>query len=332
MKNIVICCDGTGQDLGPSPTNVLRLYRLLTRDSRQLAYYDPGLGTISTAPIPTPLLGLLSKLLGFVCGYGLTQNVAEAYRFLMAKYEEGDQVFLFGFSRGAYTVRTLAKLLARCGLLPDGHEHLVPYALKLYRTPRPAPAQMFKERVARPCPVHFVGVWDTVRAIGLFGGLSLERVAVDPEIRVFRHALALDEQRPLFRLCRWTHSFQSGQDVQERWFPGDHSDVGGGHGVCELLANVTLNWISREAQSRGLHLVPGGLATYPPDVSNLGACPEAVHTRPRGLWRLLPHWPRSVPKHAILDDSVSALCRVRPGYRPPNLPCCALRRPPGTHP
>ena len=120
QRNIVICCDGTGNEYGERNTNVLKLYSVLKRDKSQLAFYDPGVGTMSAPAAMTNVAKAASKAVGLAFGRGITKNVEEPYRFLMDHYQRGDKVYLFGFSRGAYTARAVAALLYKCGLLEPG--------------------------------------------------------------------------------------------------------------------------------------------------------------------------------------------------------------------
>src|SRR5688572_26426384 len=132
-KNIVICCDGTGNEVNANEfTNVVKLYRRLSREdpARQINYYDPGLGTLGTPGFRTRTFTSITRLIGLAFGYGIHDNVKDAYLFLMRNYQEGDRIFLFGFSRGAYTVRALAGMLFRVGLLEYGNDNLVEHALK----------------------------------------------------------------------------------------------------------------------------------------------------------------------------------------------------------
>ena len=117
-KNIVICCDGTGNEYGRNNTNVVKLYASIVRDEEQVAFYDPGVGTFSF--LGRTLGRQVGMLLGKAFGAGLQQNIEDTYRYLMDRFQPGDKVFLFGFSRGAYTVRSLAGMLHRCGLLQRG--------------------------------------------------------------------------------------------------------------------------------------------------------------------------------------------------------------------
>ena len=134
-KNIVLCLDGTGNELkAKGNTNVVRLYEILTLSDpdRQVAFYDPGLGTFGAKGAVTPIARRFTKLLGLAAGYGMRANLADAYTYLMQTYTPGDRIFIFGFSRGAYTARALAGMLHLVGLIRPGAENLVPYAIKVY--------------------------------------------------------------------------------------------------------------------------------------------------------------------------------------------------------
>src|SRR5690242_17029916 len=139
-RNLVICCDGTNNQFGPQNTNVVRLIQVLDRDpSKQRLYYDPGVGTLPEPGLFTKLSQRLSELRGLAFGAGLTWKVEEAYSYLMELWEPEDQVFVFGFSRGAYAARVLAGLLHSLGLLPRGNQNLVPYVMRLFKAVRSDP-------------------------------------------------------------------------------------------------------------------------------------------------------------------------------------------------
>lgn len=130
-KNIVICCDGTGNEFGNANSNVVKLFSTLTLDPKtQVAYYDPGIGTMGANNALTGFTKWITKTLGLAFGYGLLDNVGDAYRFLMQNWEPGDKLYLFGFSRGAFTVRVLASVLYLFGLLPRDNQQLTPYILR----------------------------------------------------------------------------------------------------------------------------------------------------------------------------------------------------------
>jgi len=164
MKNIIICCDGTGNEYGSNNTNVVETYALATKSSEQIVYYDPGVGT-GGWEYDESTGGLSAKSDG-ATGNGLQNNVLDAYKFLMQCFEEGDKIYLFGFSRGAFTVRSLAGMLYKCGLLRSDNDNLIEYASKLYNN-NDDTASGFKTTFCRPCPVFFIGVWDTVKSLVL---------------------------------------------------------------------------------------------------------------------------------------------------------------------
>jgi uncharacterized protein (DUF2235 family) len=266
-KNIVICCDGTGNKLDVCKSNVVRLFSILRRDdpASQVALYDPGVGTMAPAAALTSVSRVVTKLAGGAVGFGLLDNVAEMYGYLMDHFDEGDTVFLFGFSRGAFTVRTLAGLLRRCHLLKPEFKNLVPYALDLYRphVEKTAVIEEFRSIFSRPCPVHFLGLWDTVKAFGYLWPKSLPHLRFNDAVSVVRHALALEERRAFFAPTSWfgvdsdsdARTLPSGQNVLEVWFAGCHSDVGGGASeAAGSLYKWPLEWMVREAEQHGLQI------------------------------------------------------------------------------
>ena len=146
-KNIIICLDGTGNQFGEKKSNVVKLFRMLERDpDEQVAYYDPGVGTLGDPTYKTWIARKTNKVLGLAFGRGLSKNLVEAYTYLMNHYEDGDKVFIFGFSRGAYTARALAGFIKVCGLFENGAENLIPYAMGLYlkKTPKSDPEKFYK--------------------------------------------------------------------------------------------------------------------------------------------------------------------------------------------
>ena len=167
VKNIVVCCDGTRAEYGESNdnTNVVRLFERLGSDGEgQVSYYDPGVGTYS--PLRGAIRRGLDKMAMAISGSGVDTNVQEAYRYLMDNYQQGDRLYLFGYSRVAHTVRALAGMLHKCGLLTKGSHNLIPYAAKAYRGKDDEIARSFKGNFSRECRPHLIGVWDTVAATG----------------------------------------------------------------------------------------------------------------------------------------------------------------------
>jgi uncharacterized protein (DUF2235 family) len=260
-KKIIICCDGTGNEYQQQFTNVLKLYTMLPRagmDERdrrdQIAYYDPGVGTFSLPAALTKLARVITKILGLAFGLGITQNISDAYQFLMENYEPGDKVYLFGFSRGAYTARALAAMLYKCGLLRPGRGNMLPYALKIFKNEfNPRTYIGFKRNFSRDCPIHFLGLWDTVKSVGwIYDPLTLQFTMRNPLISVVRQAIAIDERRCFYRQNLWGEPYKD-QDVEQVWFAGAHCDVGGGYPEYQSgLSKIALKWMTDEAIKHGL--------------------------------------------------------------------------------
>ncbi len=271
-KNIVLCFDGTDNSVDGDCTNVMRLFRSLERSPRQLTYYDPGVGTLSDPSSTTRTGRFFSRLLDSALGHSLRDNFCEAYRFLVRYYEPGDDIFLFGFSRGAYTARAVAAGLHAFGLVRPEHENMTPYVWSLLLNEPgldrggffEAPARFKKIFTSGDVPIHFVGVWDTVSSLGwIWDFRSVPYTSNNPSVRRVRHAVSIDERRAFFRSNLYCYSGKQdasgkrtltvpvpGQDLKEVWFPGVHSDVGGGYPDDEGgLSKLALDWMIREAQS-----------------------------------------------------------------------------------
>jgi uncharacterized protein (DUF2235 family) len=269
-RNIVLCCDGTANEFATDRTNVVKLYYCLSQDrARQITYYHPGLGTMEPPGALTTVARRVTRLLGKAIGYGLEADIRDAYVFLMNNFRSGDRFFLFGFSRGAYTVRAVASLLKMFGLLPPGNAAFVPYAIRMLTAIDRSEyannnryfsvASQFKEAfdAAGSCKPHFVGVWDTVSSVGwIENALRLPYSASNPDIAIGRHAVAIDERRAFFRTNLWFPSAtgESGpKDLKQVWFPGVHADVGGGYPEAESgLSKIALEWMIAEAATAGL--------------------------------------------------------------------------------
>lgn len=266
-KNVVICCDGTANEFASDHTNVLKLFRVLDNNPRrQVAFYHPGLGTMEAAGALTSISRKVTMGLGLAVGYGLERDIGAAYAFLMQKFDPDDALYMFGFSRGAYTVRAVASLLHMYGLLPGGNEPLIPYAIRMMSTTdrqRSGTAFDLAEEFRATfrgtiCKPHFVGVWDTVSSVGwIENPLKLPFSASNPDIEIGRHAVSIDERRAFFRTNLWRPDppTPSGgpKDLKQVWFPGVHCDVGGGYPEAESgLSKFTFEWMVREAAEKGL--------------------------------------------------------------------------------
>jgi uncharacterized protein (DUF2235 family) len=307
-RNLVLCCDGTSNRFTAERTNVLKLAYALKKDiNRQLVYYHPGIGTRAPVGIGTAVGGFWSKLAGLAFGYGLQADVADAYVFLMNHYQPGDKVYLFGFSRGAYTARVIAGMLKLYGLSMRGNEALVPYAVEMMWSISTARgtekiqqyfrlAEEYTKTIsAHSCKPHFLGVWDTVNSVGWVGSpLALPYTRNNPDIAVIRHAIAIDERRAFFRL-NWFED-AAGVNLKQVWFPGSHGDVGGGLPEAEsALSKYTLAWMAEEAAEAGLQLAPECLE----EILGLRggefvrARPDFPHKSLTGVWHLAEFVPKT---------------------------------------
>lgn len=317
-KNIIMCCDGTGNEYFGSKTNVVKMFEAIIhkRNPDQFAYYDPGVGTIGSTAALSNLGKKFTRVLGLAFAVGLTKNIEEAYEFLMEYYNKGDKVFLFGFSRGAYTVRALSGLLTRCGLLHKMYKNQIPYAVKLYRNYKKKygldRVREFKETFARTCNPHFIGVWDTVKSTGLFGQYKFSDFVLNENIEFGFHALAIDEKRRKFRCLPWEPPTKN-QVIEQVWFPGVHCDIGGSYRE-DGLSNIALHWMAEKAKAQGLDLSKEVLNKYPPN------CRTKKHTSFKGLWILLWKKIRKIKEGSNIHECVYQKIKLDPDYKPKNLP------------
>ncbi len=330
-KRIVICADGTWnrpeKDLEKDhPTNVLRLARAVkpvaSDGCPQQVFYDWGIGSY------------YDKVGGGATGRGIHKNIMDGYRYIVQNYAPGDEIWLFGFSRGAYTVRSLCGLINNCGILKRPDARLIARAFELYKKPGKvnAPAgdnskTFRREHSHRSREVAFVGVWDTVGALGIpisFLGLFEDKdefydTKLGSNVRVARHALAIDEFREDFEPSIWQP--RSRLDLKQVWFSGAHADVGGGGGQKpdkdgSLIADIPLAWMMGEAKSRGLTVerhLPQELT------SNATA---RIHPSRRSFYRLKGKHVRPLDHgmgETFIHRSVKERWERDPKYRPVNL-------------
>lgn len=333
-RNIVVLCDGTGNEIETDLTNVLKLFRVMRKTDDQLVYYNPGVGTLGQRDSWGVLRQQARAVFGLATAYGLDADILGAYRFIAEHWQQHDRIFLFGFSRGAYTVRVVAALINMIGLLPPAQLNLAGYALGAYKqlgatddvTDEDSEKGAFETvwrfgtiAEGRKARVHFLGVWDTVASVIVprpdrFYLPSLQTLPYtrrNPCVRTFRHAMAIDERRRMFRLNRWCepqdfvrNAFEPGrkvaQDIKQVWFPGVHGDVGGNYAEKDSgLSKYPLRWMLREAEHHGLlvhrsrvaRIVEGADPTSktfyaPPDY----AAPH--HDSMTWAWRLLEYCPK----------------------------------------
>lgn len=321
-KNIIICCDGTSNDFGDLPSNVVKLFSVLDRTpDRQVVYYDPGVGTPSTYDAFNPITKNVKYVFGQSFGYGLSDNIMEAYKFLMQTYEEGDLLFFFGFSRGAYTVRALAGLIDTCGLLYANCQNLVPEAMRIYHDREKKDiAARFKKTFGRACSIHFLGVWDTVSSVGwVYNPVTLQATSTNRSVHYVRHAIAIDERRAFFRQNLWGKLKEKDdvikQDVKQVWFAGVHSDVGGSYPLAESgLSNIALEWMLLEAQEKGM-LINAAKAK---EVVTIKDLPEPhlqdQHESLAGFWYVAEIWMKIVRMKKGVDASGKDIWVSRPYF------------------
>jgi uncharacterized protein (DUF2235 family) len=309
MANIVVCCDGTGNEYGDNNTNVVGMYEPVVRDRDQIAYYDPGIGTFSV--FGRTVGKALGMVLGQAFGYGLTENIEDAYGYLMDRYQPGDKVFLFGFSRGAYTVRALAGMLNKVGLLQKGSVNLIPYASDVYNTrDNKKVAEGFRKTYCHDCKPHFIGVWDTVGSLGWWFGKKFFSTTLNKDVPHAYQAAAIDEKRKKFPISLWDESeVQPPQDVVQVWFAGVHCDVGGWY-TERGLSDIALIWMLENAEKHGLRLKPGWKENLAPDP--LGQ----LHESRAGLWKVWRPAHRKIPEGAKIHASVRVRMEAMKDYRP----------------
>jgi len=313
-KNIVICLDGTGNQFKEDNSNVVKLFRTVIRNRDQVAYYDAGVGTLADPQFKSPMAKRFSKWLGLGLGFGLLKNVEEAYSYLMEHYETDDRIFIFGFSRGAYTARVLAGFIHACGLLESGNQNLIPYAIKLFRsrkrpywifgrgTPQFEVLMKFKSTFGRSVDIHFLGLWDSVSTFGwIYNPIYLPYTTNNKGVHAVRHALAIDERRSFFQPMPWGLKHEASQDIKQVWFAGVHSDVGGGYPEDESqLSKIPLKWMIDEAADAkfGLSVDQQKVNRYVLGKTGGGYVkPDSAanrHESLKGVWWLVQFLPRSV--------------------------------------
>ncbi len=342
-RRIVVLCDGTSNEISEDRTNVLRLYGTLDKNDRQLVFYDPGVGTFGAANAWSYYYRKAYEIWGLATGWGLDHNVKEAYRFLVETYDDGkttggepDEIYLFGFSRGAYTVRVLAGFIHAVGLMQPINLNLLDYAYSAYkgvsdrdagdsdeRDPAKNPfaeVRLFERILAPQRPaIRCLGLFDTVGSVielGRFGPRLRNHAfsKTNKSVEAVRQAVAIDEMRTMFPPQLWPQGVDywggpfkpkavKKQDVKEVWFSGVHGDAGGGYPErASKLAKIPLEWMINETKALGL--------TYKTRTINeivLGknakkayVAPDPVADRNFSMsagWKILEYLPRRVSKY-----------------------------------
>ncbi len=326
-KNIVIFSDGTCNESDKGyPTNVLKLYNAVERrTTRQVAFYDPGVGTD------------IFKVTGAAFGVGISANIRQCYEFLIDFYRPGDRIYLFGFSRGAFTVRSLAGMIHKTGILKRIHRGRINQAFKIYKKRKnEEQAEKFFRRYCwqadhegRAPAVYFIGVWDTVSALGVpFAAVkSLNPFSVrwygfhdarlHKEVKYGYQALSIDDQRKVFKPEIWDESgIPAGQTIEQVWFAGVHSNVGGGYRRTGL-SDITLRWMIRCSRAAGLHF----WEDYDRRVLMLPNPDGKMYDSRSGLGKVYVKKVRTIPENAKIDQSVfDRMAKPENLYHPENLP------------
>lgn len=339
MRRLVICCDGTWNDPAAN-TNVYQLKNRIARRDQPL-YYDAGVGTERVRNeyqswLSNTLDRISDKVLGGMFGSGISGNTQEAYRWVCENYEEGDELWFFGYSRGAFTVRTTVGLIRKLGLLrPPIDPGILQEAYDLYRKPDPhpdtGPAEQFRVRQntlrVDELDIRFLGVWDTVGALGVPGlhrfmarrRWGFHDYRLSSHVKNACQAIATDELRAPFLAALWEAPTDPGQSVEQVWFAGSHSDIGGGE--------QSLRWMAEKAASAGLD--------FEPPVSEWPA-PGRPPQRPAELekfyfrvygGRLARPMGHAMHANQSLHPSLEALYDSDEDYRPVNLVAYKLGTP-----
>lgn len=279
-RKLIVCLDGTGNEVEKHESNILRLYKCLQHDDDQLVYYEPGVGTLSTRPFANNLFQAPKRILGLIAGLGLEANVLHAYEFLCRNHRDGDQLYFFGYSRGAYTARVLAGFINDFGLVAAHELHLIGPVFRAYRKLRKdGPREQFAPlRISeqffhvRHVPIRFLGLFDTVSSLIRIKpgkGTLVEygthsSVDENPSVQSVRHALSIDERRRFFGPQLWTEGQEyhgtrfrkktnpPEQDVKQVWFSGTHTDIAGSVREEEAgLTKITMEWMREQLDGLG---------------------------------------------------------------------------------
>ena len=345
-KRLVVCCDGTwntpDQRRGGvcSPTNVAKIAAGLAREDAdgapQLLHYEEGVGTRR-----------FEQVSGVLFGFGLSHNIRDCYRFLVDNYEPGDKLYFLGFSRGAYTARSTVGLVRNSGILRREYRDRIGDAYALYRSradrahPRGVGAEIFRRMYSHEeIEVEFVGVWDTVGALGIpIDGLPVpfldkylgfHDTGLSSRVRAAYQALAIDEQRGPFTPTLWRQQEHvEDQTLEQVWFAGVHSDVGGGYDDPSL-AEIPLLWMVERARGHGLAFQPDHFRVTDAIPYETDRCmgaeikPDAlgpIHVSRKGFYRLLERHVRELRQGDGQSAASSAVRRLRAleEYRPASL-------------
>jgi uncharacterized protein (DUF2235 family) len=311
-RNLIVLCDGTFAD-SSKDTNVFRFKNALAREE-QLVYYDAGVGVTEEGNRKGWLGTAVDKLMGGAFGSGLSRNVQQAYRWVCENYQAGDHLYFLGFSRGAYTARSTVGMIRKIGLIRPPVDHVtLRAAFARYRDDHHPNCEESAEYRAKlntlpieSVTIRFLGVWDTVGALGLpvVGPRPLiarkrwgfHDTKLSSHVQIARQALAIDEKRASFLPTPWCAESEGKgkpKDVKQVWFAGCHSDIGGKHG------RIAFRWMLEEAQTAGLRLNPPVEGRTPPPTPRY--CTS--HSRPCTSSAWDPYGGRSESRWATVRGS-----------------------------
>lgn len=316
MKRLIVCCDGTWNNKeekkGKALTNVAQIHEALAKadgDIVQASCYQEGVGGEKN--------GIFNMVTGGAIGFGVSRHIRFLYQWLAENYEEGDEIYMFGFSRGAFTVRSLGGMLAY-GLLnltgvasaDEREERVTQFYKKAYRK-QDKSGHIWKKNKwevfadGGAVAIEFIGVWDTVGALGIPNDLTILNLLdvknnwkfhdkkLGDHVKCGRHAKAMDERRASFSVVDWSNA-DTHNDIEELWFPGVHSNVGGGYDL-KGLADIALKWMILEAQKIGLRFDNDKIDKIKPDP----LC--RLNDSYQGIFAKLRSRPRKIP--AVITDN-----------------------------
>ncbi|HEV2720196.1 MAG TPA: DUF2235 domain-containing protein [Thermoanaerobaculia bacterium] len=319
-KNIAVFIDGTDDTFtsgAKNNSNVGILYEASINDERQFKFYSDG-------------PGIGGHLVASTVGTGVNTRVQRGYNFCVENYENGDQIFIFGFSRGAFAARSVAGMIRAVGVLRKDAQATKDDAFAVYEKAKddPAAAAAFKAANSIDVKIHFIGVWETVGSIDVPIGLTLDAIPLDPfhdvslgpDIENAFHAVSIDEERWDFQPTYFNaYLAQPGQTVEEVFFPGVHSDVGGGYDDDASLSKVPLAWLATHAQEHGLLIADRSVLDVP-----AGAWAGMLHDSFSAIYDFRSRFFRPIDFNAKVSvaakqrlDAAAGVCKPGP-YNPPN--------------
>lgn len=341
-KNIIVCTDGTwnhpsaadlaSQDFTPADTNVYKLFALLAGEAQlrsatsrvktiqgQVAFYDDGVGADGIWAV---------RVAEGATGAGLELKLRDCYQFVSEAYEAGDRLYLFGFSRGAFTARSLGGMLTRCGVPEPSRRNdlFASHAFDVYRRNNQAVTAQYRlDYQCQDVPIEVIGVWDTVGALGIPLGLfspldhllfQFYDTALHPNVRFGYHVLAIDEKRESFVPTLW----EAREGVEQMWFAGVHADIGGGYTETGL-SDLALAWMLKKVQPHGILFGARAFdANGSPTITG-DPLMMPMHDSYRPPFVTVRPAVRTIPPSAALHVSVQQRCdKAQPPYRPANLP------------